>query len=184
LDDELRRLRDELLAVRCRLGEPPAFDELIRRFEPRLLYYLRRLLPQEADAWDALQRTWAAAFRGLRRLDDPRALRPWLYRVARNQAATLARGELSRRARVDDAIDPETLAADDWTPRADAADRVHHALGTLGLAHREALTLFFLERLSVEEIAAVAGVPAGTVKSRLFHAKRALRKILEEEDRR
>jgi RNA polymerase sigma-70 factor (ECF subfamily) len=179
VDDELRALRDELLAVRCRLGEPAAFDELTRRFGPNLLYYLRRLLPQEADARDALQRTWAAAFRGLRRLDDPRALRAWLYGVARRQAGALARGDRAWRSHVDAAIDPDDLAAADWTPRADEAERVHHALGSLSLPHREALALFFLEAMSIAEIAAVAGVPAGTVKSRLFHAKRALRDALE-----
>ncbi|HKW86623.1 MAG TPA: sigma factor-like helix-turn-helix DNA-binding protein, partial [Nitrospiraceae bacterium] len=52
---------------------------------------------------------------------------------------------------------------------------------SLSLPHREVLTLFFLEDLSVEEVATVLGVPPGTVKSRLHYAKRALRKVIAEE---
>jgi RNA polymerase sigma-70 factor (ECF subfamily) len=75
LPTDARQLRDELLVLRCQLGEPTAFNELIRSWEARLLYYLRRLVPQKADAWDALQRTWLAVFRDVRRLKEPRALR-------------------------------------------------------------------------------------------------------------
>ena len=70
---DARQLRDELLVLHCQLGEPTAFDELIGRWEARLLYYLRRLVPQVADAWDSLQRTWLAVFRDVRHLKKPRA---------------------------------------------------------------------------------------------------------------
>ncbi len=182
LATELQRLRDERLVLRCQLDEPGAFDELLRRFEPRLLYYLRRLVPQEADAWDALQRTWIAAHRNLRRLRDPGALRPWLYRLARNQAASHLRREWRHRARVDDQADPDALGAGDWTPDLDQAERVHAALATLSLPHREVLTLHFLEQMPLEEIAQVTGSPVGTVKSRLHYARRTLRRRLEPGD--
>jgi len=61
------------------------------------------------------------------------------------------------------------------------AEAVHRALDELSLAHREALTLHFLQDLSLEQIANVLEVPIGTVKSRLHHAKRELRKVLERE---
>ena len=64
----------------------------------------------------------------------------------------------------------------------DNAEQVHHALDKLPLPQREALTLYFLEELSIEEIAEVLGVPAGTVKSRLHYAKSAIRNILSEGD--
>src|SRR5205823_5527865 len=146
LPTDPRQLRDELLVLRCQLGEPAAFDELMQRWESRLLYYLRRLVPQEADAWDALQRTWLAVFRDVRRLKEPRALRAWLYRVARNQAASHCRNELAHRSRVDDEADPDGIAEFHWTPTVDEAERVHVALASLSLPHREVVTLHFLEQ--------------------------------------
>ncbi|AMV37604.1 RNA polymerase sigma factor [Planctomyces sp. SH-PL62] len=175
--DDSQSLRDEILVLKHRLGDASAFDELMRRWEPRLLYYLRRLTPQEADAWDALQRTWLAAFRDLRRLKDPKALRAWLYRVARNQAASHLRAENARRGRVED-LDPDGLIDDAWTPDPDEAEAVHAALATLSLAHREVVTLHFLEQMPLREIAEVVSAPIGTVKSRLHHARRLLRQAL------
>ena len=69
----------------------------------------------------------------------------------------------------------------DFTPEDAAA--IHAGLTQLSLPHREALTLFFLQDLSIEEIASALGVPPGTVKSRLHHAKKALGTILNEGDR-
>jgi len=179
LPTDLRQLRDELLVLRCQLGEPAACDELIRRWEARLLYYLRRLTPHEADAWDALQRTWLAVFRDVRRLEEPRALRAWLYRVARNQAASHLRHERSHRSRVDEEADPDAVAEPDWTPAVDEAERVHAALALLSPPHREVVALHFLERMPLDEIAEITGAPVGTVKSRLHYAKSALRNLLE-----
>jgi RNA polymerase sigma-70 factor (ECF subfamily) len=179
LPTDARQLRDELLVLRCQLGEPAAFDELIRRWEARLLYYLRRLVPQEADAWDALQRTWLAVFRDVGRLKEPRALRAWLYRVARNQAASHCRLESLHRSRVDAEADPDGVAESDWTPAVDEAERVHAALALLSLPHREVVALHFLEQMPLDEIAEVTGSPVGTIKSRLHYAKCALKSLLE-----
>ena len=62
------------------------------------------------------------------------------------------------------------------------AEQVHYGLSQISLAHREVLTLYFLEDFSVEEIAQVLGIPLGTVKSRLYYAKRDLRSVLEQGD--
>jgi RNA polymerase sigma-70 factor (ECF subfamily) len=175
-------LQDELLVVRCQLGEQGAIDELLRRWEPRLFYYIRRLVPQEADAWDALQRTWMAVVRDVRRLKEPRALRAWLYRVPRNHAVSYCRKELAIGSRLDDTADPDEIAELDWSPRADAAERVHQALASLSWPHREVMTLHFLEEMPLDEIAAVTSVPVGTVKSRLHYAKRVLKQFLESEE--
>lgn len=170
----------ELLAVRCRRGDRAALEELVRTFEGRLLYFVRRLVRDEADAWDVLQKTWVRVLTGIRSLDDPRSLLPWLYRIARNTAHTHARLHEP----------PPELSVDHPDPAAhdpagggvfEDADQVHLGLQQLSLSHREVLTLFFLEDLCVEEIAAVVGAPPGTVKSRLHYAKLALRRAIEGE---
>jgi len=69
--DESEAILNELLVLRCRRGDPDAWRELVRLWEKRLLYYIRRLLNDERDAWDALQQTWLDAFRNLKMLRNP-----------------------------------------------------------------------------------------------------------------
>ncbi|MBY0455980.1 MAG: sigma-70 family RNA polymerase sigma factor [Gemmataceae bacterium] len=159
--------------MRCRRGDPVALEELVRTYEHRLLYFVRRLVADEADAWDVLQQTWVRVLRGVHRLDDPRCLVPWLYRIARNAARNHNRDRDPPHEPLLDhpaAVEP---------PRFDDAEAVHRGLLKLSRPHREVLTLFFLEDLTVDEAAAVLDVPAGTVKSRLHYARQALRKVLD-----
>jgi RNA polymerase sigma-70 factor, ECF subfamily len=172
----------ELLVLRCRRGERQAFDELIRQWEGRLLFYVRRLVVTEEDAWDVLQQTWIKVFRGIKALDDPRRLPTWLYQIARRTAASHWRGQYRTWSRTEENADLAELAAVEEEWHVEDAERVHRVLGRVSLAHREALTLYFLEDLSLEQMAEVLGVPLGTVKSRLCYAKRALRAVLGSEE--
>jgi RNA polymerase sigma-70 factor (ECF subfamily) len=173
---------DELLLLRWRqAGERAAVDELLRRWERRLLYYVRRLVDDEADAWDVLQQTFLQAVRKLHTVRDPKRLPAWLYTVARNAAMAHRRSVRSASHHVDDGVDVGELSgvADEEELTTDDVETVHVALGKLSAPHREALTLLFLQDLSVDEIAQVIGVSPGTVKSRVHYAKRAMRTILE-----
>src|SRR5207253_2913563 len=171
----------ELLAVRCHRGDRAALEELIRIWERPLLYYIRRLVRADDEAWDVLQKTWLRVLRGIGSLSDPRSLAPWLYRVARNTAFSHTH---TREPMLESLADHADACLDNGTSERleyENAEQVHRGLLALSLAHREVLTLFFLEDLSVEEVATILGVPQGTVKSRLHHAKRALHKVIAEE---
>src|SRR5262245_42572245 len=91
------RVRDEWLALRCQHGEADGFAELVRTFERPLLYFVAKLVRDEHLAFDVLQEVWLAAFRGVRRLDQPATLRTWLYRLARGRAVDRVRQDRSRR---------------------------------------------------------------------------------------
>ena len=171
----------ELLAMRCCRGDRAALEELIRTWEPRLLYFVRRLAHDEADAWDVLQETWLRVLNGIGSLSDPRSLAPWLYRVARNTALSHARSQQPSHEALEDHPDPFAGNSAGGLLDFEDAEQVHRGLLSLSLPHREVLTLFFLEDLSVEEVATILGIPQGTVKSRLHHAKRALHKVIAEE---
>jgi RNA polymerase sigma-70 factor, ECF subfamily len=103
-----------------------------------------------------------------------------LYTIARHTALTALRRRRPEAPLPDDdatdapAAAPSEPSLDGWDPR-----DLHAALARLRPAHREALTLHFLEDFSVAEIAAITGCPEGTVKSRLHHGRRALRESLE-----
>jgi len=175
---ETERIRHELLAIRCQRGEPAALAELVRTWEKRLFFYVRRMLGDEEEAWGVLQEVWVAVLSRIDRLREPRCLPQWLYTIARNTLMTHLRGRYAERERAG-ADAPEPVDEDDPLARYADAQRVYSGLARLALVDREVLTLCFLEDLSIAEIAEVLGVPPGTVKSRLFKARRALRAVLE-----
>jgi RNA polymerase sigma-70 factor (ECF subfamily) len=181
LPQDKQLIESELWVVRWKRGDRAAFDGIVKLWERSLFYYLRRLVNSEADAWELLQETWLKVLRSLGSLRDPRSFPAFLYRTARNAAiARLRRPEFFE-------LNAEAAqACDDRSadPIADFhdAEQIHHALEQLPLLQREALTLFFLRELSLEEMAVLLGVPTGTVKSRLHYARRAMREILIQGD--
>jgi RNA polymerase sigma-70 factor (ECF subfamily) len=171
------RLYERLLVLRCQAGDEAAFAELVGRYAPRLHYYLRKLLRDAGGAEDALQDVWLDVYRRVPRLADPAAFPAWLYRVARDRAFRELRRRRPRPLPLE-AAGP-VAADDDAELTAADAEWVHAALDRLGPEHREVLLLRFMEDMSYEDIAQVTGCPLGTVRSRLHHAKRALRGAIE-----
>ena len=170
-------LESALLVVRYQRGDRGAFEGIVQLWELSLFYYLRRLAPSEADAWELLQETWLKLFRSLGSLRDPQALPAFLYTTARNTALSrLRKREFQEVESHADEVHDESAGND--ISAFDNAEQVHHALDQLPLLQRKALTLYFLEDLSLDEMAATLDVPLGTVKSRLHYAKLAMRKIL------
>lgn len=178
-----QQIRDELLVIRCRRRDLAAWDELVSLWNDRLLYFVRRLIDHEQDAANVLQEVWLSAFRGIGALKQDSRLAPWLYTVARRSAMNHYRGRFAQ----SDAFAADVIDADDLANKNDVqldlenAELVHFGLGKLELHHREILTLYFLDDLTIGEIAAVLEVPSGTVKSRLSKARRELRRVLTEE---
>ncbi len=179
MKDPTEQLYLRVLVLRAQAGDEAAFAELAGRYETRLRYYLRKLLGNAHTAEDALQDVWLDVFRGLPRLAEPAAFTAWLYRIARDRACRVLRRAPRDRA-LDEAEVPDEASAEDFSV-ADA-EVIHIALDALAAEHREVLVLRFLEEMSYEDIARVAGCELGTVRSRLHYAKRALRRALEARD--
>jgi RNA polymerase sigma-70 factor, ECF subfamily len=177
MTDAAERLREQLLVLRCQAGDEHAFEELVARYHPRLRYYLRRILPREDHADDVLQEVWLAVFRALPRLADPAALVAWLYRIARNKASVQWR-ERPPEHLLDVSDLAEKASRDDEFRREDAQE-IHASLDQLAPEQREVLVLRFLEDMTYQQIAEVTGCPIGTVRSRLYYAKSALRQAIE-----
>jgi RNA polymerase sigma-70 factor (ECF subfamily) len=134
---------------------------------------------------NALQEVWLHALRGIHGLKSGARLAPWLYTIARRTAMTHFRQEYaSREESCPEVIDGEIDDVPDEQLYLENAELVHFGLGQLGVAEREVLTLFFLEDLTIAEIGELMSIPDGTVKSRLFKARRDLRRVLEKEAQR
>lgn len=181
MGDAADRLYERVLVLRCQAGDEAAFAELVERYGRRLRYYLRKMLGTEADAEDALQEVWIDVFSAIPRLADAGAFPAWLYRIARHRAFRRLRRRPRTHLPLDEAEISEPTERDEPFSAQDAA-RIHAALDALPPEHREVLVLRFMEEMSYEEIAAVAGCEVGTVRSRLHYAKRALKRAIEKVD--
>jgi RNA polymerase sigma-70 factor (ECF subfamily) len=172
----------ELLILRCQRGDERAFTELIQLWEKRLFFYIRRLVATEEDAWDVLQQTWLRAYQGIKSLRQSSSLPTWLYKIARNIAIGKWRDYYREQSHVAEKALQMDAVYEDESQAFDNAEQVAAGLVRISLAHREVLTLFFLNDLSLDGISEVLGIPLGTVKSRLSYAKRALRSVMEPEN--
>lgn len=173
------RQSDDLLVVRCQARDEHAFGELVRRWEPRLYYYLRRIIEDESTVWDVLQNTWLAVFRHLSRLEEPRKFRSWVYRIAHDQAANWWQKEKRYVYKPNEQIEPMVNGDDSASALTDDVALLHQGLLKLSPLHREVLTLFYLEDFSSPQIAEIVGLPEGTVKSRLHNARKNLAEALK-----
>lgn len=182
MNDDSERIREEWIVLRCQLKDSSAFGELVNLMEDRLYYYIRRFIHSETDAYDVLQQVWLAVFRNIRRLREVNKFRPWIYRIAHNKAVSHARHEMLFTKLNKDFSEQVRWQNEEteWEP-GDVAD-VHKLLGKMNHIHREVLTLCFLEGMKYEEIAQVVGCSVGTVKSRIYYAKKTLRDLKESQD--
>ncbi len=113
----------------------------------------------------------------LPRLADPAALTAWLYRIARDKASVQWRGRPPERTL--DVSDIVEEPSHDTEFRQEDAQEIHASLDELNPEQREVLVLRFLEDMTYQQIAKVTGCPIGTVRSRLYYAKAALRQAIE-----
>jgi RNA polymerase sigma-70 factor (ECF subfamily) len=176
-----RERADELLVVRCQLGERAAFHDLVRRWSGPLHRYALTLSDDPELAGDLTQEVWLRAVQGMGRLRDAAQFRPWLFGIAHRTFMDRLRARYAMP--VDSGVDLDALSAADDSGADEDLDRaLTLGLASLPIVEREVLTLFYLEELSLADIAAALGIPVGTVKSRLFRARALLRKhILIEE---
>jgi len=172
---------DENLLAAARGGDPNSFVRLIGRHEQPLLAVVRRYVTDPHHREDALQTVLLQAWRDLAHLREPSRFRRWLLQIARNRCRDLARSRRRRERAIEAEASPGRLnrygrAGGD----AAAAMDVRDAVGELTEAHREVVELFYLKGLTVAEISRRIDRPEGTVKSRLHHARRKLRRRLED----
>jgi RNA polymerase sigma factor (sigma-70 family) len=175
------RVYQELLVLRSQQGDREAIEELIHIFEKQLFYYISRLVENEADVWNILQETWLKMICSIKYLRDPKKLPAWLYSIARKTLMSYLRSKYSEEALFGSVQDSIDIECSNKNLSFDSAEQVHYGLNEISLPHREVLTLFFLQDLTLKQIANVLNISIGTVKSRLYYAKLALKAVLTKE---
>jgi RNA polymerase sigma-70 factor (ECF subfamily) len=176
-----RSVYQELLVVRSQLGDQAALSEIVSLWERRLAYYVRRLLGPGGDVPHTMQDVWLKVVARIGSLHDPARLGPWLYSLARFTAIDHIRDAVARRRLLAPLkADAASGARDEESARFDDVEQVHFGLTHLDVADRDVLTLYFLNDMSIAAVAEVLNIPCGTVKSRLYHARRALAAVLRD----
>ena len=167
---------ERALVLAAQAGDASAFAGLVRRHQRRAYAVARAVVLSHDDAEDAVQEGFLHAFRALSRFRPEQAFGAWLHRIVANAALDIAR---RRKVRDADQL-PESLAS----PHRDPAEseelrtRLASALETLGPRQRSVIVLHDVEGYKHAEIGALLGIPEGTARSDLHHARTHLRKLL------
>jgi RNA polymerase sigma-70 factor (ECF subfamily) len=180
LQPELER---ELIR-KLKTGDTRFYEPLVRAYEPSGLRLAVTMMGNTEDAQDALQEAFVKTFRSLNRFDVRRPFGPWFFQILRNQCRDMLR---SRKARfkvetLDERLEARPASSEKGPKRArqrgTAAETLWTGLERIGEEHREILVLKELEGFRYSEIAQILDIPEGTVASRLYHARNALRDAL------
>lgn len=177
---------DSDLVRRARQGDEAAYHEMVDRYGPYLYRLALSLVGNAADAEDVLQETFSGAFERLRGFEQRASVKTWLSRILFRQAARCHRHRRRHKTVSLDSMaeTPKGLLTSKGSgsaeSKSDARMDVLAALGALSAIHREVIVLRELHGMTYAEIADVLGVPPGTVESRLFRARQALRERLQD----
>jgi RNA polymerase sigma factor (sigma-70 family) len=181
----------ELIARTCG-GDPTGFDELIRRYSPRVYGLIYNMTSNHEDTNDLLQETFAKAYRSLPGFRGQSSFYTWLHTIAvhrtinflkkRGKRYHLSLNDLDSGVENDSEFIAATAGSD---PRREAGlkelqKRLNEAMLKLSPNHRAVVTMFDIQGMPHAEIAKILGISEGTVRSRLFYAHRELQNYLEE----
>jgi RNA polymerase sigma factor (sigma-70 family) len=168
----LRLVSDEGLVKRVRAGNERAFNVIYERYQRPMLAFSRHMLGSQQEAEDAVQQTFANAFRDLQRSDRDIKLRPWLYRIARNQCITSLRHRRPTTELPDS--QPSLVGLSDEVAARGELRALLADLALLPFQQREALVLAELHDNSHTDVAAILGCEVEKVKSLVFQARSSL----------
>ena len=164
--------------ARAVAGDRSAFGLLVERYAGAVRRVALAVLSDPDDADDAAQDAFLSAFVKLRQYDPHRPFGPWLMRIAANSATDRRRRRAVRRAESLDGLRAWGPQPDAEAQRRDLGRRLREALAQLPERRRAAVVLFDVEGYSHADIGRILGIPEGTVRSEVFHARRALRVLL------
>ena len=168
--------REQQLVVAAKSGDAEAFAGLVRLHQRRAYAVARAVVGNHEDAEDAVQEGFLHAYRALDRFVTGQPFGAWLHRIVANAAL-----DLTRRRRVRDADELSDVVASPFRDPAiddELRRRLGAALSTLGERQRSVIVLHDVEGFKHGEIGAMLGIPEGTSRSDLHHARATLRRAL------
>ena len=174
---------EQLPVAEARAGQSAAWEVLFRRYQLPLYAYVFAWVREEQRSLDIVQETFIAAVRHIGGLAADAQFGSWLFGIAHQrciQSWRQQQREVQYRDELTAAPDEFEASPDEWLIQREEEGRFMRGLNQLPPPQRTALLLHFLEEFPLEEIARITGTSLGTVKSRIYYGKQALRKLLGE----
>jgi RNA polymerase sigma-70 factor (ECF subfamily) len=171
---------ESALLARVAGGDRRAFEQLYRIWAPRVFRFVDRLLGDHARSEEVTDDVMLEVWKNAPRFEGRSRPSTWVLGIARLKALSALRARRPGPEEIDDASAPAdpAEAVDERLDREASAARVRGALASLSAEQREVVELTFFHGLAYDEIAALVGCPLGTVKTRMFHARKRLAPLL------
>jgi len=171
---------DEWLIIRCQNGDQKAFTLLVKRWHPKLLKQAYWYTRNREASKDVAQECWSSIVKGIKKIHDPASFRVWIYRIVHRRAVDWIREKQKSRTleEIQQKIPPDVEVNINVTNE-DLITRLRMHMRQLSDSQRIILSMFYMENYTIREIGQVLSIPAGTVKSRLYHAREQLKKHLK-----
>ncbi len=195
VDSPIRPIRDEdsEFVARCQQGDTEAFSQLVRRHQKKMLNIAFRMIGDYDEACDAVQEAFLSAFRSIGKFQEKSLFSTWLYSIVLNHSKSRLRQRTTRSRREvrspDDPLQNEN--GNVWNEhqaqeesvlerieKRELESKIQEGINSLDEGQKEVLVLRDIQGLSYEEIVLTLGLPQGTVRSRLFRARNALKESL------
>jgi RNA polymerase sigma-70 factor (ECF subfamily) len=179
----MQSIADEILIGKIAKGDRLAMEALFARYRIRVFRFLARMVRNEATAEELNSDVFLDIWRQAGTFEGRSAVSTWIFSIARFKALNVlqrrpeAELDEEKAATIEDqADDPEVALA-----KKDKAAVLRQCLAKLSAEHREIVSLVYYQQKSVEEVAAIVGIPEATVKTRMFYARKKLSELLTEQ---
>lgn len=175
---------DKELICRLQSGDLDALGELYDRYRHQIFRAALAITHEPAAAEDILQECFLRVHHYAHRIDTNLPIAPWLYRVTVNLSYTWAKQKPGKNLPIDvfieQLISPSGYAPDTVVEHVELSQKIQQAIDALPFGQKVVVVLYYLNGMSLKEIADILDCPVGTVKSRLFHARESLKEQIEE----
>lgn len=176
------QILDELLVLKCQDGDITAFKSLVSRWHNRLRRHAWYLTQDWEAAGDIVQDAWLDIIRTIRRLKDPSSFRNWAYRIVGNKATDWVRRKQRQRTLWTEIAHQKESAGDSTAQQENKShvqSIIQQGIKALSTSSQQILSMKYMDHMSTQEISQALGIPVGTVKSRLHHAREQLKQVIQ-----
>ncbi|MCX6139193.1 MAG: sigma-70 family RNA polymerase sigma factor [Ignavibacteriales bacterium] len=181
----MEQLNDLELIQKFKKGDEQAFNQLVSRYQEKVYWVVRRLLPDHDEADDVVQSVFIKMYSSLSSFKGDSSLFTWLYRIATNLALNeIRRKKLKRTFSIDDSVlqhaDPEDLPSAQLEKK-ELTERIRTAMERLPEKQKKVFVLRYYEEMPYEQIAKILKTSVGGLKANYFHAIRKIGEYLKHE---